>query len=505
MNLNQTIIFGPPGTGKTTQLLHIVNEYLSKGYQPEDICFLAFTRKAANEAKSRAVEKFGLDKTRFPLFRTLHSLAFHRLGVTRQEVMGTSDYISIAQALGIYITCKGINEDGTVSGLSKGDRLLFMDVMARSRMMPLKEYWEKFPNEDIHFYELDRLSRTVRQYKETHQKIDFIDMLSRFIDHGAAPSMKILIVDEAQDLSPIQWSMIESIIQLSTPEHVFVAGDDDQAIFTWAGADVDYFMDLKGNRIILDQSYRVPQKIQEVAFNIISKVEKRVEKPWNPRAEEGEVIHCNDLREIDMSQGTWLLLARNVFLLERYTDFCITSAYVFDSVTGSPVKGASLQAIISWENLRKGESITVQAAIKVYEMFSTRVGVQHGKKKVLESADEKEQVTLKILREKYGLLTDKIWHEAFDRLSDFERTYFLAALRRGEKLLKEPRIKVNTIHGVKGGEADNVVIQTDIAPRTFDEMHAYPDAEHRVWYVAVTRARKRLFILQPTTPLSYEF
>ena len=77
-------------------------------------------------------------------------------------------------------------------------------------------------------------------------------------------------------------------------------------------------------------------------------------------------------------------------------------------------------------------------------------------------------------------------------------------LKRGENLDQDPRIKISTIHGVKGGEADNVMLLTDIAPRTYREMHSLPDDEIRVFYVAVTRAKKSLHIVQPNTNMYFE-
>ena len=81
----KTIVLGPPGTGKTTTLLNEVDKYL-KQTDPNKIGYFSFTQKAAHEARDRAMDKFNFSEDDLPYFRTLHSLAFKRLGIKKEEV-----------------------------------------------------------------------------------------------------------------------------------------------------------------------------------------------------------------------------------------------------------------------------------------------------------------------------------------------------------------------------------------------------------------------------------
>jgi hypothetical protein len=91
---------------------------------------------------------------------------------------------------------------------------------------------------------------------------------------------------------------------------MYIAGDDDQAIFKWAGADVNNFLELKGQLTVLDQSYRVPRHAHFLASSLIKRVSKRREKFWKPLPQEGKLLWHSSLEHVDMSEGEWLILAR---------------------------------------------------------------------------------------------------------------------------------------------------------------------------------------------------
>ena len=95
----KTIVLGPPGTGKTHTLLNKVQDYL-KTVDPDRIGYFAFTRKAANEAKDRMLKKNPqYKKKQLKYFQTLHSLAFHSLGLREENVMQDYHYNDLGGGL----------------------------------------------------------------------------------------------------------------------------------------------------------------------------------------------------------------------------------------------------------------------------------------------------------------------------------------------------------------------------------------------------------------------
>jgi superfamily I DNA/RNA helicase len=101
-------------------------------------------------------------------------------------------------------------------------------------------------------------------------------------------------------------------------------------------------------------------------------------------------------------------------------------------------------------------------------------------------------------------LPQTVWFDAFSLLSVKEISYIRAMLRRGEKITKKPRIKLSTIHAAKGGECENVVLITDITNKVYKNYQQNPDDENRVFYVAVTRTKENLYLIEPQSPRCYQ-
>ena len=71
-------------------------------------------------------------------------------------------------------------------------------------------------------------------------------------------------------------------------------------------------------------------------------------------------------------------------------------------------------------------------------------------------------------------------------------------LSYGEKLSKDARVKLSTIHAAKGGEAENVLLildNTKTIRESAEKNEDKADEENRVWYVGVTRTKQNLYIM----------
>jgi superfamily I DNA/RNA helicase len=197
-----------------------------------------------------------------------------------------------------------------------------------------------------------------------------------------------------------------------------------------------------------------------------------------------------------MSQGDWLILSQAGYQLNPVAQDLKSNGYLFNYRGRRSISEKVSEAVNGWEQLRKGREISGKVARMVYSYMSIGERVVRGFKK-LSGVEDDDLVTFDKLTANHGLLAkdNMIWSEAMDKLPDTDRAYVTALLRRGEKFNGVPRITASTIHGSKGGEADNVILFTDLSPAADTQFQRNPDDTHRVFYVGVTRAKQNLYIV----------
>ena len=100
-------------------------------------------------------------------------------------------------------------------------------------------------------------------------------------------------------------------------------------------------------------------------------------------------------------------------------------------------------------------------------------------------------------RAEHGLVTEEVWYDAFEGLDTFTENYIRNMRANGEKISANPRIKMSTIHGAKGGEANKVLILQDLTNSALETFQNDPDELHRLFYTGTTRTKKELHIVDP--------
>jgi DNA helicase-2/ATP-dependent DNA helicase PcrA len=483
---NLELILGGPGCGKTTRLLEIVENELSNDIGPNRIAFVSFTRAAAKEAQERAATKFGFNPDDLIWFRTIHSLVYKQLGMTRSEVLDKNDWKDFGKLMGFNVTGTYSADEMVPSG-PKGDQILRVVDYSATTMMGLWDAWHEL-DEPIDYYRLKHFDEAFRRFKSDIAKMDFTDMLLYYKDEGQRVDVDVAVIDEAQDLTAAQWAVVERAF--SGAKRIYIGGDDDQAIYKWAGADVGRFLGLSGRPTVLPRSYRLPKDVYELGLRISNRISRRYEKVFNHTGRSGRVEWHQDPNFVDFERpGTWLLLARNNYMLRRFVSMMREQGFNYRMRGGDGVDSRHIEAAKNWERLRKKPE---HPGLPPYEMRQICDLLEVPIPQMQDDQLYKPP------------MVDRPWFEVLTGITWDDREYYKSCLRKGENLNVEPRIRIETIHGVKGAEADNVLLLPDMSPLTEQGYRKNPYSEHRVFYVGITRAKENLHLIMPQSDRAYE-
>jgi superfamily I DNA/RNA helicase len=286
---------------------------------------------------------------------------------------------------------------------------------------------------------------------------------------------------------------------------VWYAGDDDQAVHRWMGVDVGLFMNACDDVEVLDQSYRVPNAAHALAQRVVSRIVDRHEKRWRPTDREGSVTYHRHWYDVDIDYGSWTIMARTNRIIQDVADSLRDSGYYFERNGRPSIDPMLLKGIDTWETLADSIAVSILAVRDLYKLVPKRGSnavVKWGSSKSLEGIEEDTMLTYDDLVRNHGMLASKDTDPmSIVNMSLEERRYMNLILKRGEDITK-PRIRLSTIHAMKGGEDDNVMLFTESAYPCVETK--FPDDEHRIFYTGITRTKENLHIIESGAKYRYE-
>ena len=247
------LVLAGPGTGKTQTLMGRIERLIDEGVNPKRILALTFTRRAAQELRDRLKGLRG-EGADMPQAGTLHSLCF--------------DYWKHAYS------------ETPIVVPEAAAKKLFAEVNPEFAGKNLDYYWNKYILAREQLAGLpDDLADAHISYgnqKNHWDLVDYTDLLEFMLEQAGAPTFRMpyshVLVDEVQDLTPLQLAVIKGIAG-ETGEGVFCIGDPKQSIYGFRGAVSDVETHLKGlwpdmAPITLTDNYRSGQSILDGAGNL---------------------------------------------------------------------------------------------------------------------------------------------------------------------------------------------------------------------------------------------
>ena len=273
------------GSGKSQTLAFRVARLISEGVSPTSIVAFTFTEKAAESIKRRIAQTLALAGFSTNLIGQMYIGTIHAFC---QNVLGKAD--------AKYRQYDVLDDNRlTLFLMSRYPALQIKPLRSRfgdryfETIKEVAAAWKLCQDEGLdlaHVAVLDAEVGTVlqllRSLLERDQYIDFGSMIRLVVEHSANGNPAVnralseishLLVDEYQDVSPSQEALIQAIHAQGSS--IFVVGDDDQAIYSWRGADVSNILTF-GDRYqvrtmhTLDANFRSTRAIVDVSADFIA-------------------------------------------------------------------------------------------------------------------------------------------------------------------------------------------------------------------------------------------
>jgi len=560
-------ILGGPGCGKTTEILKMLKRNFESGMHFDQVLMIGFAKATVENLQDRAIHdktlSLFLTEKQAQSIKTIHKFCKDHLSQfqifnesakkTFKDLIKTDpdNWPKLADTNydGTDLIAVGWTEEhdkkfGSIMnliGLAKHSLGFEKAIKINGEYKIVKDPLQRI----FHFYDEDPSYSRVRfkrpeisyvyknftRFKNHYQMIDFDDMLEKsLVKNIEFKPYKLVLVDEAQDLSKLEWQVISKIAR--NTEELVLVGDDDQSIYGWKGSDARIFQKWPCKKECvrsLPKTYRLPPAVYKVVMKIQGEIQHRLGTKFecDPN-KEGSFCFIDSLRVLANSinsKSDVIMCARTNNLAKNFKNFCIDYGLIFKEKNYAYDIGTSFRTIFeqedrkelikAWETLQSGGLIQGKQYLKMVKKLQPGL-IEYGKKGALEHADTQPPelqdpdlyLSFEDIKNKYYFKgdinckwfeilkfeTDSVLFRDNNHLNEYLRTCW----ERDPNL--ESNIKIAPIHSVKGMEADIVVVDSNWGPNSLKSYNSgsrkQEDEETRVSYVATSRPRKHLMIYQ---------
>ena len=456
------LISAVAGSGKTTTLEHCSTIIPPKSSK----IFLAFNNSIVKELKERiTVDDIEITTMHSFCWRSLLRHYGYKIKLNKNKVGKHLKPILKRFAIPAKKHASYMFIMGNLSNLLRQNLINIKDIDAMNELADKYDY--NLQPRDFKILEL-----LIMRMDKDKKEMDFTDMIYRIVkDRVRLPKYDYIFVDEAQDLSKVQQTIISRIRKRKG--RMIAVGDPAQAIYGFAGADNNAYNNLKtifDNTIELPLSvnYRCGKRIVEEAQKINNQIE--VFKGNH----DGEVRN-GFIKEI--KNGDWVLCRNLKPLVEL-------NMYFLHKRKKSFIKGIDIGANLANLVKRTGNA-TINGTIKSIEK-----DIEKARAKLRKFGVKNPDKTSKI-----DNMLQKL--DIIHILSD-DLTSSAQLVKRIHQIFKEQGdgIILSTIHKSKGLENNNIfILSPELIPNKFATQEWQIEQEYNLLYVAITRAKNKLIYI----------
>lgn len=516
------LVLAGPGSGKTTVIVTRI-ALLANSYQNADrLLSVTFSRAAGKEMAKRYARDY--PTLPMPCFCTVHSLCNTiireykmKYGV-RYQRLDEMQQRSILQE--IYWSVNGNLVDTEmlerlIGWISRVTNRLDSDLS-----LHFEPQVKRFPE----------LLAAYQQVKRDRRLIDFDDMIlwgrqllqqESWLCERWSHQYDYIQVDEGQDLSRAQFDVIRL---LSSTENLFVVADDDQGIYGFRGADPRCVLEFEQfypncKKYYLEENHRSCGNVVDLASQVVATNQMRYEKHLYTKKASGAKIHYRSLasggkQALFVAQKVRRHCPDSVGILYRnnLSGMLIALAmqlshlpYRFLSQPAVPLSFPLVQEAM--ENIQQKEAQARGIVPTPYWLFTKLVGEGFFQKwlRRCEVTGQQKRYVFSLME--FLLL---LCHSCATVKDCLAMLGFIGQGQEGqegqeddesgERQVGDEHIVLSTVHSAKGLEFDVVFIVDllqDEFPGNGSSTGELLEEERRLFYVALTRAKKELYLLFP--------